>query len=225
MEQKLRASIIKAYKGRCQYCGREGADQIEHIHPQCTGGTDDLLNLTLACQPCNLKKSGDELPEVYKGLLMIEAQRKLSYILQLIQSTPRTPKVKTPKPIPVYEFSYHLGFNKNPTNTNIFNAIFRDIQSNQLDIDNIILDSSWLSQNHYTISDFQNFKADMTIYGKSDGRDCGFAWRSMEFRRNQKSNNITINNDFIKTILLIPSELRSQLLETNKCVSDTYYFK
>lgn len=59
---------------RCRYCRRRVAQadqpslwgeyphpELDHIHPRLHGGTNDLLNLVVACQPCNVRK-GARLP-------------------------------------------------------------------------------------------------------------------------------------------------------------------
>jgi 5-methylcytosine-specific restriction endonuclease McrA len=50
---------LVAFWGRaCVYCGDRPVERlaIEHIVPRARGGSDDLTNLTLACQPCNSRK-------------------------------------------------------------------------------------------------------------------------------------------------------------------------
>ena len=61
-EQKLDA-VFKKSRGRCRECGRQHkrADhgktwQVDHIFPVSQGGTDDLNNLAVACNPCNNSK-------------------------------------------------------------------------------------------------------------------------------------------------------------------------
>lgn len=71
-----RQAIIEAYKGRCQYCSCDNADQVDHILAQSIGGTDELENLTLACQSCNSKKSNLSLPKPFAGILMANALSK-----------------------------------------------------------------------------------------------------------------------------------------------------
>ena len=44
---ELRAAIIDAYDGTCQYCDAGGADHVEHIVLQLAGGSDQPENLTL----------------------------------------------------------------------------------------------------------------------------------------------------------------------------------
>ena len=45
----------------CPYCLKPiplGEKQIDHIQASCLGGTDQLHNLVVCCQKCNLRKSG-----------------------------------------------------------------------------------------------------------------------------------------------------------------------
>jgi 5-methylcytosine-specific restriction endonuclease McrA len=45
---------------RCQYCGRNGSDDltIDHVVPRRSGGTNAWTNLVTACLPCNQRKGG-----------------------------------------------------------------------------------------------------------------------------------------------------------------------
>jgi hypothetical protein len=50
---------------RCEYCHAPESVfnfpfEVEHIHPQARGGSDDLDNLALSCHACNLFKSDFE---------------------------------------------------------------------------------------------------------------------------------------------------------------------
>jgi len=52
-----RKTILIEQDNRCYYCFEplnEGT--LDHVKPQCKGGTDDKQNLVVACQPCNLAK-------------------------------------------------------------------------------------------------------------------------------------------------------------------------
>jgi 5-methylcytosine-specific restriction endonuclease McrA len=40
----------------CRHCGATAYLEIDHIHPVSKGGTNDLENLQVLCQTCNLKK-------------------------------------------------------------------------------------------------------------------------------------------------------------------------
>lgn len=60
------------WTGKCLHCKAKlyvssagkliGKATIEHIIPQCHGGTNDLDNLALACKSCNNKKGIDVDP-------------------------------------------------------------------------------------------------------------------------------------------------------------------
>lgn len=54
---KRRAEVY-AQDGRvCQYCGdRDGPFHIDHVTARSRGGTNDLDNLQILCQTCNLSK-------------------------------------------------------------------------------------------------------------------------------------------------------------------------
>lgn len=47
----------------CQYCGALDSKEVDHIHPLVRGGTSDLLNLCVACKPCNSSKKDKTLEE------------------------------------------------------------------------------------------------------------------------------------------------------------------
>lgn len=56
MSKKLRFEVFKRDKFTCQYCGAKAPDVVlnaDHIHPVAEGGTNDILNLVTACEPCN----------------------------------------------------------------------------------------------------------------------------------------------------------------------------
>lgn len=47
---------------RCAFCGRAGANTVDHIQPRSRGGASSWLNLVAACGPCNSRKA-DRTPE------------------------------------------------------------------------------------------------------------------------------------------------------------------
>lgn len=84
---EIREAIIKAYKGRCQYCNHIFGNEfleVDHIDPVARGGKDELENYTLACRRCNEKKTGHLLEEPGRSLLKTIAKRKKLIILKII---------------------------------------------------------------------------------------------------------------------------------------------
>lgn len=54
---EVREYLLEKWGRKCAYCSAENTPlQIEHIQPKARGGSNRISNLTLACQPCNLKK-------------------------------------------------------------------------------------------------------------------------------------------------------------------------
>ena len=58
----MRQCVRAAFADRCAYCQCSqnhvpGKLEIEHIHPESRGGTNEEINLCLACRSCNLSKS------------------------------------------------------------------------------------------------------------------------------------------------------------------------
>jgi 5-methylcytosine-specific restriction endonuclease McrA len=54
---EVREYLLEKFGRRCAYCKVENVPmQIEHIVPRARGGSNRVSNLTLACEPCNLKK-------------------------------------------------------------------------------------------------------------------------------------------------------------------------
>jgi hypothetical protein len=70
--KRLRFEVFKRDRFACQYCGRTPPAvilQIDHIHPQSDGGTDDEGNLITACSDCNSGKSDVPLELTPPGLV------------------------------------------------------------------------------------------------------------------------------------------------------------
>ena len=56
---EVREYVLEKFGHRCAYCGGRSGDpvlEIEHIVPQCRGGSDRVSNLALACHTCNQAK-------------------------------------------------------------------------------------------------------------------------------------------------------------------------
>lgn len=73
---EVREYVLEKFGRRCAYCGANNVSlQMEHIVPRSRGGSDRVSNLTLACEPCNLKKGTRTAVEF--GFPQIEEQAKL----------------------------------------------------------------------------------------------------------------------------------------------------
>lgn len=56
-ESRLLRRLMEYWGDACVYCGDPFAPlEIEHIVPKARGGSDDICNLTVSCQPCNNAK-------------------------------------------------------------------------------------------------------------------------------------------------------------------------
>jgi HNH endonuclease len=63
-------SIFHRDKGECRNCKKDLAaiinrldtERYDHIVPLASYGANDVTNLQLLCEPCNLKKSADDIP-------------------------------------------------------------------------------------------------------------------------------------------------------------------
>ncbi len=61
---EVREYLLEKWHRTCAYCGKKDIPlQIEHIHPRSKGGSNRISNLTLACEPCNQRKSNRPLEE------------------------------------------------------------------------------------------------------------------------------------------------------------------
>jgi len=57
MGYEVREYLLEKWGRRCAYCGaKDGPLEIEHILCRARGGKHRVSNLTLACEPCNVKK-------------------------------------------------------------------------------------------------------------------------------------------------------------------------
>jgi 5-methylcytosine-specific restriction endonuclease McrA len=78
---EVREYLLEKWGRKCAYCDAEHtALTIDHIHPRSKGGSDRVSNLTLACFPCNQRKSNQDVRDFLakdpKRLARIEAVRK-----------------------------------------------------------------------------------------------------------------------------------------------------
>jgi 5-methylcytosine-specific restriction endonuclease McrA len=78
---ELREYLLQKWGRKCVYCGKSNVPlQIEHLIPRARGGTDRVSNLTLACEPCNIKKGTKALAIFLKKkpelLAKLQAQAK-----------------------------------------------------------------------------------------------------------------------------------------------------
>jgi hypothetical protein len=56
---KFRESILSSWNHRCAYCGREGAETLDHVRARSRGGEALEANLVAACCQCNRDKGSD----------------------------------------------------------------------------------------------------------------------------------------------------------------------
>ena len=57
-----RDGVIRRDKGRCAYCGRRGANTMDHVVPRSRGGETGWMNAVAAHRECNRAK-GDRTPD------------------------------------------------------------------------------------------------------------------------------------------------------------------
>ena len=73
--RNVKNGLFRAQKGRCAYCGRTHRSrylEIDHKYPVSRGGNDEIDNLQLLCNPCNMRKgiqSDEEFRRRYQRLL------------------------------------------------------------------------------------------------------------------------------------------------------------
>tara|TARA_R110002020_G_C15934013_1_gene744075 strand:+ start:128 stop:643 length:516 start_codon:yes stop_codon:yes gene_type:complete len=71
----------------CKYCGRTADEvtlQVDHVHPVCEGGGNEMENLLTACFDCNSGKSGrviESMPES-EHLRLTQERRELEASLE-----------------------------------------------------------------------------------------------------------------------------------------------
>jgi hypothetical protein len=68
LSKRLRFEVLKRDNFTCQYCGAKPPDtvlEIDHVHPRCEGGKDEMSNLKTACWNCNRGKAGVPLVDLW----------------------------------------------------------------------------------------------------------------------------------------------------------------
>jgi len=61
---EVREYLLEKWGRKCAYCDVENVPlEIDHIHPRSKGGSDRVSNLTIACHPCNQRKSNRPLAQ------------------------------------------------------------------------------------------------------------------------------------------------------------------
>jgi len=94
--QTERLAIAAAWGNKCAYCEKPvDTFEIDHIVAHAKGGTCGLENLCVSCPSCNRKKSATPLPEMYEGLLLSLAARKVQRIKAKLEAA--TLKASKPK--------------------------------------------------------------------------------------------------------------------------------
>ena len=61
-----RSRVLRASDGICYLCGREGADEVDHVVPRSRGGSNDPENLRPVHKSCHSRKSAAEGHAVLK---------------------------------------------------------------------------------------------------------------------------------------------------------------
>lgn len=63
-----REYLLEKWGRKCAYCGAEHVPlQIEHIKARANGGTNNISNLTLSCEPCNTRKGTKDIAVFLKS--------------------------------------------------------------------------------------------------------------------------------------------------------------
>jgi 5-methylcytosine-specific restriction endonuclease McrA len=80
---EVREYLLNKWGRKCTYCAKGDVPlQIEHIVPKAKGGSNQISNLCLACEPCNLKKGAQDIAQFLSKktelLKQIQAQAKRS---------------------------------------------------------------------------------------------------------------------------------------------------
>lgn len=68
LSKRVRFEVFKRDNFTCQYCGAKPPDtvlEVDHAHPRCEGGTDEMANLKTACWNCNRGKGRTPIQPVF----------------------------------------------------------------------------------------------------------------------------------------------------------------
>lgn len=98
LSDKAKAAIRVYYEWKCQYCGADGADQVDHIIARAKGGPDTIGNSTLSCQPCNLRKSDTDLDIMFVAIAHARARDAAPRILALLTRKERAEVPRSARP-------------------------------------------------------------------------------------------------------------------------------
>jgi len=75
---EVREYLLEKWGRKCAYCGATNIPlQVEHLVPKIRGGSNRVSNLTLACEPCNLRKGNQTAAEFGYRHLMAQAKQPL----------------------------------------------------------------------------------------------------------------------------------------------------
>ena len=75
-----RQSIKNKWDYKCAYCGSEHKITIDHVIPQCKGGSDFITNVVDCCESCNRSKSHHDWLEWYSQQEFFDEDRKEAII-------------------------------------------------------------------------------------------------------------------------------------------------
>lgn len=67
LSKRVRFEVFKRDRFTCAYCGQRPPDvvlEVDHVHPKCQGGSDEMDNLVTSCEGCNRGKAGKGLGDV-----------------------------------------------------------------------------------------------------------------------------------------------------------------
>ena len=59
-----RRAVLTRDNHSCQYCGKAGADTLDHVHPRSRGGAHTWENLVACCRKCNHTKGDKTLDQL-----------------------------------------------------------------------------------------------------------------------------------------------------------------